>query len=153
MISSIKAKMEVNIQSINVYVKKPDIRTDNNDYTLVDKDFGVSSDRNHFLEDAITQLVGVSPKIIDDAFVNHARCLTITSDKEELSIRPDGGIAYGWRPFGRDYVGCRDTDFRHEWNMKMNLFNQQGSYSGILYTVSYKKHEKNPLKRINGKKD
>lgn len=140
MISSLKTSMGLNIQNINVHVIKPEIRISNSDYTDIDKDFGINSDRNHFLEDAIYELVGVSPRIIDDVFINHSRCLTIKSDTAELCIRPDGGIAYGWKPLGRNYMGCRDIDFRCNWNMEMSLYNQQGKYSGILYTVSFKKN-------------
>lgn len=48
-------------------------------------------------------------------------------------------ITNGWKPFGRDYVGCTDEDFRDDWEMEMKLYNQKKKNSGILYTVSYNK--------------
>ena len=140
-ISSIKNYLEVNIRSINVSVTKP---VNNNSYetrrTNIDNNFGTSIARNEFLKDSINELVSVIPAINDNGYIEHERCLTVKTHSEELCIRPDAGIANGWKPFGKEYLGCSDENFRDDWNLEMKLFNQKKTHSGILYTISYNKY-------------
>lgn len=140
-ISSIKNYLEVNIRSINVSVTKP---VNNNSYetrrTNIDNNFCTSIARNEFLKDSINELVSVIPTINDNGYIEHERCLTVKTHSEELCIRPDAGIANGWKPFGKEYLGCSDENFRDDWNLEMKLFNQKKTHSGILYTISYNKY-------------
>ncbi len=141
LIKSIKEYLGATVRAINIYVIKP---TNDSLYetrrTNIDSNFQTSSSRNTFLEDAVYELVGTRPTVVDNGYIDHERCFTVKTYSEELCIRPDAGIANGWKPFGRDYIGCSDEDFRDEWDMNMKLYNQKKNHSGILYTVSYNKY-------------
>ena len=139
LIAAIKEQIGVNIQNIHISVTRLYNRQFDSSRTDVDRDYENNLNRNNFLEESILSLVGLRPIIIDNGYIEHERCLTIESDYEELCIRPDAGIANGWKPFGRSYEGCSDDDFRNDWDMEMNLYNQKKNYKGILYTISYNK--------------
>lgn len=141
LIKSIKEYLAVTVRSINISVMKPTNDSLNETRrTNIDSNFQTSSSRNKFLEDAVYELVGTRPTVVDNGYIDHERCFTVKTYSEELCIRPDAGIANGWKPFGRDYIGCSDEDFRDEWDMNMKLYNQKKNHSGILYTVSYNKY-------------
>lgn len=141
LVSSIKKYLGVSVSNINISVIRP---ANDNWYESrrvdIDSNFPSSERRNKFLEDAIRDLVGLRPTITDSGYIDHERCFTVKTNSEELCIRPDAGITNGWKPFGRDYVGCTDEDFRDDWEMEMKLYNQKKKNSGILYTVSYNKY-------------
>lgn len=139
LIASIKEQIGVSIQNIHISVERLYNSQFNSSRTDVDRDYENNLSRNNFLEESILSLVGLRPTIIDNGYIEHERCLTLKSDCEELCIRPDAGIANGWKPFGRSYDGCSDDDFRNDWDMEMNLYNQKKNYKGILYTISYSK--------------
>ena len=88
------------------------------------------------MSDAISNIVGIQPTINNDGYIEHERCLTILSETSELCIRPDAGVANGWKPFGQENAACSDEDFRYNWTMDMKLYNQKKNI-GILYTISY----------------
>jgi len=67
----------------------------------------------------------------------HERSLAIKASEFELYIRPDAGIANGWKPFGRNNSGLKVKDFRENWRMPMSLYNQKKNGEGILYTISF----------------
>ena len=137
-IKSIKEEFEVNINKIDISVIKP--VTDNlyeSRLTNIDCNFQTSFKRNNFLDEAINGLLGIHPTVIDNGYIDHERCFTLKTASEELCIRPDAGIANGWKPFGKDYMGCTDNDFQTDWNLYIKLYNQKKNYSGILYTISY----------------
>ena len=141
LIKSIKEYLGVTVRSINIYVIKPTNDTlDDTKRTNIDSNFQTSSSRNKFLEDAVYELAGTRPTVVDNGYIEHERCFTAKTSSEELCLRPDAGIANGWKPFGKDYIGCTDKDFRDEWGMYMKLYNQKKNHKGILYTVSYNKY-------------
>ena len=137
-ISSLKQDFGINITSINISVTKP---TSNDsifrDSTKICENFRSSDSRNSFIEDAIEEVVGIKPIVNDNGFIHHERCLTVKTNSMELCIRPDAGIAYGWKPDGRDNIDCTDEDFRYNWDLEMELYNQRKRYDGILYTISF----------------
>lgn len=141
LITKLKQKYNLNIIAVNISVIKP---YNNNSFfsnTInIDNDFESSMARNQFLSDAISELTGICPNINDSGYIEHERCLTIKTNDEELCIRPDAGIANGWKPFGRENATCTDADFRYDWKMEMKLYNQKKKHSGILYTISYNKY-------------
>lgn len=108
--------------------------------TKICDNFAQKNKRNQFLKDAISEIVGVVPVINEDGYIRHERCITIKSESEELCIRPDAGIAYGWKPFGRENLDCEDEDFRYNWDLDMSLYNQGKRTDGILYTISFSKN-------------
>jgi len=89
------------------------------------------------LKDSITEIVGIEPMINESGYISHERCITIKSDSEELCIRPDAGIAHGWKPKNLNNLDCIDEDFRYDWELDMSLYNQGKRTNGILYTISY----------------
>ena len=140
LIKSIKEYLGVTVRSSHISVIKP---TNDSLYdarrTNIDSNFQTSSSRNKFLEDAIYELVGTRPSVVDNGYIDHERCFTVKTYSEELCLRPDAGIANGWKPFGRDYIGCTDEDFRDNWDMDIKLYNHKKNLSCILYTISYNK--------------
>jgi hypothetical protein len=142
LIKSLKKDFDVKISTIKILVVKPaNDNLDEKKCTYIDSNFQTSLSRNKFLEDAIYELVGIHSTIVDNGYIEHERCFTIKTLSEELCIRPDAGIANGWKPFGKDYADCTDEDFRYDWNMGMKLYNQKKNHSGILYTISYNKNK------------
>lgn len=141
LLSDIRNKLNVEISSINILVTKP-ISENNIENRRINicTDYKSNRDRNNFLSDAIYNIVGIKPDINDTGYIAHERCLTILSDTSELCIRPDAGVANGWKPFGFDNEACTDEDFEYDWHMNMKLFNQKKKSSGILYTISYNKN-------------
>lgn len=138
-ISRLKNEADLNLVSIKVIVANI-VSIDDSDVAVnAIKDFTNGKKRNLFLKDAIFELTGIKPEILDTGYVEHERCLTVKANDAEVCIRPDAGIARGWVPFGRrDNTECADRDFREDWNMDLKLFNKQQRGAGILYTVSYK---------------
>ncbi len=137
-ISRLHQVFDVNISMISVSVTKP---SGNEsffmDSTKICENFHSSDVRNKFIEDSIKEMVGVLPTVNDSGFIHHERCLTIKADSQELCIRPDAGIAYGWKPIGRENLECTDEDFRYNWDLEVDLYNQRKRHDGILYTISF----------------
>ena len=92
------------------------------------------------MKDAISELVGITPLINDNGYIEHERCMTVKSVDTELCIRPDAGIAHGWVPFGHEFSECTDEDLRYNWDLNIRLYNKKQNFSGILYTISFDKH-------------
>ena len=138
MISGLKNEAGLTIASVKVVVASVVSNGDPDAAVNAVRDFADGKRRNRFLKDAMSELVGMEPEIQDTGYVEHERCLTVKADDAELCIRPDAGIARGWVPFGRNYAGLADRDFRDDWNMDLKLFNKQQRGAGILYTVSYR---------------
>lgn len=137
-ISKIHSVFDIKISAISISVTRPP-GSDSifRSSTKICENFQSSEVRNSFIEDAIKKLVGIMPTVNDSGFIHHERCLTVKTNSMELCIRPDAGIAYGWKPNGREYLDCTDEDFRYNWNMEVNLYNQRKKYDGILYTISF----------------
>lgn len=143
LIAEIKNLYNLSITSINLYTVKianSNLSADNP--VNVCSNFECHASRNQFLKDALNEIVGVCPIINESGYIEHERCLTIRSNTGELSIRPDAGIANGWKPFGRENAACTDSYFRNDWKLDMNLYNQKKKHAGILYTISYKQIER-----------
>lgn len=105
--------------------------------TKICENYKSRDNRNTFLKDSITEIVGIEPMINESGYISHERCITIKSDSEELCIRPDAGIAHGWKPKNLNNLDCIDEDFRYDWELDMSLYNQGKRTNGILYTISY----------------
>ena len=141
MISKIKTELNINVASLNIYAKRPSTESSSNFALYLDENYRNTLDRNDFLQSCMRELVGFNPSITDSGYFEHERCLTIKSGDEELSIRPDGGIAYGWKPFRREASELTQEDFEYNWDLDIRLYNQKKDYSGILYTISFNKNE------------
>jgi hypothetical protein len=137
-IANVQQKLNVNIVSLSIYAKKltmmPMVIRD-----WVRKRIRKQCCQKQFLEDAIREMTGITPQIVDHGYIEHERCMSIKSADVELCIRPDAGIAHGWSLFGRSNSDCTDDDFRFDWDMDLPLYNKKQYYSGILYTISYNK--------------
>lgn len=141
LLADIKRMFNINISSIVLSVIKPNYKNVIIDRVInICNNYESSEDRNQFLSEAIYNLVGILPNINDSGYIKHERCLTLQTNTDELCIRPDAGIANGWKPFGSDNAACTDNDFKYDWAMEMELYNQKKNYKGILYTISYNKN-------------
>uniref|UniRef100_UPI004026D7A5 DEAD/DEAH box helicase n=1 Tax=Prevotella sp. TaxID=59823 RepID=UPI004026D7A5 len=138
-IADVQQKLQLNIVSLNIYVKKPNGDAYGNQRIGLEREYGDNVARNSFMEDAIREIAGITPEIVDYGYIEHERCMSIKTADEELCIRPDAGIAHGWNLFGRSNSDCTDDDFRYDWDMDVPLYNKKKNYSGILYTISYNK--------------
>ena len=137
LLEEMKQEFNITITSIKISTAKPNSHNDIVNNTInIYSNYETCESRNMFLSDAIYNIVGIQPTINSNGYIEHERCLTILSDTSELCIRPDAGVANGWKPFGRENAACSDEDFRHDWTMDMKLYNQKKNI-GILYTISY----------------
>ena len=139
-ITKLKQVFNLQISSIRVTVSfTPNENSFSSNSTKICESYKSRTSRNNFLKDSINEIVGITPTINEDGYISHERCITVKSDSDELCIRPDAGIAYGWKPNGRENLDCEDEDFRYNWDLDMNLYNQGKRTDGILYTISYSK--------------
>ncbi|MDE6479778.1 MAG: DEAD/DEAH box helicase [Muribaculaceae bacterium] len=139
LISSIQMEFQIRVKEVKIIVSK--IRQDSlleSETIIVDKDFNNNKSRNSFLENAFQNIGGINPEIYDEGYIEHERCLTILGEEEELCIRPDAGISNGWKPRGYANAAISNEDFEQNWVMDLDLYNQKGNHSGILYTICYK---------------
>ena len=137
LLEEIKQEFNIIITSLSISTAKPNSYNDIIDNTInICSNYKNCENRNRFLSDAISNIVGIQPTINNDGYIEHERCLTILSETSELCIRPDAGVANGWKPFGQENAACSDEDFRYNWTMDMKLYNQKKNI-GILYTISY----------------
>lgn len=148
-IDKLKKEFNLKISSITVTVAfPPNEDTFGNNPTKICETYRLKTSRNSFLTDSINEIVGISPTINEGGYISHERCITIKSDSDELCIRPDAGIAYGWKPNGHENLDCEDEDFRYNWDLDMNLYNQGKKTNGILYTISFSKNSIKDCKKL-----
>lgn len=139
-VKQIKEDYGFSIQTLRINVTRVNDRGDmSSSSTKIGESFRNNDKRNEFLVSALYELVGVTPEVSDSGYIQHERCLTIKTEDGELCIRPDAGISNGWKPFGSENAEATDYDFAYDWSIDMDLYNQKKNYSGILYTVSYKR--------------
>ena len=139
-VKQIKEDYGLSIQTLRINVTRVNDGGDmSSSSTKIGESFRNNDKRNEFLTSALYELVGVSPEVSDSGYIQHERCLTIKTEDGELCIRPDAGISNGWKPFGSENAEATDCVFAYDWSLDMDLYNQKKNYSGILYTVSYKR--------------
>ena len=138
MLKSLKDFLNVQITHIGLNLTKPygNYGVAAEDVNVCDN-FGCSADRNLFLAEVIESLTGITPTITDSGYIQHERSLAIRSLENELFIRPDAGIANGWKPFGRNNADLRVKSVCDDLEINLPLYNQKKNGEGILYTVSF----------------
>ena len=108
------------------------------DYISITNDFNLKRDRDEFLNSMLEDRFDCPIILNSNSFAQHARFLTIESDDYILSIRPDAGVGYGWgilhptRP-------PKISEMYDNPRMVLPLYNKTGVFSGILYTIVFKK--------------
>jgi superfamily II DNA or RNA helicase len=139
-VSALSTKLNLTIRTFNIQIAAPkdeDYYTDNP--LSVDDNFYNKRMQKDFLNECIYAITGVHPNIEIKEWrdLEHARCMTVKTNSQELSIRPDGGVGYGWKKhiFER---ALTNEDFEDDWDLDMKMYNQSKS-PGILYTISFKK--------------
>lgn len=107
------------------------------DYTRINEDFNQKRDRDEFLKTLLEYKFDCPIEILSNVFAQHARSITVESEDCILSIRPDAGVAYGW---GIMHPSPTPTviDMYNDLGKVLPLYNKQGNYAGILYTVVFK---------------
>ena len=141
LISKLQSEFRININSVNLKVIPPrqNYSSYHQDIVELTQDFQRSQDRNEFLSNSIEELVGITPIISEDGYLPHERCLTIESSDGTLCIRPDAGIAHGWKVFGSENSHMTTEDIYEDPTKDIKLYNQQSRGNGILYTISFVK--------------
>lgn len=140
-IKKISIELSLKIQSIRIMSEKVYTDRHNNTMNLITEDFMSTDERNVFLSEALSTIVGITPNIVNDIYVEHERYILIEAAESELCIRPDGGVAHGWVPFGYNNGRLSIDDFSDEVDKVIKLYNQKARNpkEGILYTISFKK--------------
>jgi hypothetical protein len=107
------------------------------DIKLTD-DFPSYKECDKFLRMCLMKICDINCEIIHER-LPHYRSLTISGKSFELSIRPDGGVAYGWALDNRTNPDLTLTNVKEELDQNINLFNRASMSGGILYTFAYKR--------------
>lgn len=139
LLKSLVDRHSIQIESLRLSMCRPNSSYTNNIGMELTDNFCDEESRNDFMTKCFETLIGVSPSFVETGsgfrVIQHDRCLSIISDNAQLSIRPDGGIAYGWgvkRPCSSRFDGLEN-----DLNKDIPLFNRV-SNQGILYTIVYK---------------
>lgn len=115
-----------------------DSNTRSNDDIKITDDFHSYKECDNFLRMCLLKMCGINCEIIHER-LPHYRSLTISGKNLELSIRPDGGVAYGWAVDNRTAPDLSLSDIRDNPGIDIDLFNKASKNGGILYTIAYKK--------------
>lgn len=107
------------------------------DIKLTD-DFPSYKECDKFLRMCLMKICDINCEIIHER-LPHYRSLTISGKSFELSIRPDGGVAYGWALDNRTNPDLTLINVKEELDQNINLFNRASMSGGILYTFAYKR--------------
>ncbi len=106
-------------------------------YNDFESDFAQDAARSDFLKKCFVELVGIEPEI--EMFNNqHPRYLRLQGKRHICEIRPDAGIAWGWR-LSRKCEGLKLEDFEKNVKRDIELYNSRYR-DGILYTVGWRKN-------------
>ena len=135
-IKSLKVFCSLVVNNLTIFVEPISVNSYTANDVKMNENFNNNDARNRFLKESISNICNLSATISDDGYIVHERCFTIKSDDVELCIRPDAGIANGWKPFGWENAECTDNDFRYNWGLEMKLYNTKKNHEGILYTIS-----------------
>lgn len=140
LIAQIKKTFGIQLESLEFLTTTNSNEFNRNQYAVdedVTEDFGTYQHRDEFLKQVTSEICGLSCKI-SHSYVPHQRCLSLVSDNWELSIRPDGGIAYGWTLNNRVNPELGQDDIINDLDMDVSLYNREKTASGILYTVAFR---------------
>ncbi len=107
------------------------------EYTRVNEDFNLKRDRDEFLKTMLESRFDCPIDVQSNIFVQHARSITVESDDFVLSIRPDAGVGYGWSVLNT-IPTPKLNEMYDDLEKVLPLYNKQGNYAGILYTVVFK---------------
>ena len=140
-IEALRDILNINIKALTIHVGE-DLSAQffGNDTINIDEYFPSKTMHKEFIKNCIHEIVGVHTNVdfLTHGQLSHARCLSIKTNSEELSVRPDGGVAHGWKPYGFNCPIRTNEDFEDDWNADMRLYNYCKNNSGILYTISLK---------------
>lgn len=145
LIQQLKRKLSIKPNSMTIMLPTGIISSDYmhsyhdntiDDIKLID-DFSSYHECDRFLRKCLTEIAGVSCDIKHERLA-HFRSLTISADAYELSIRPDGGVAYGWSVDNRTCPDMTFNDVGNEPDQVIDLYNKTSRSGGILYTIAYK---------------
>ncbi|OXL44819.1 hypothetical protein CFT61_03880 [Segatella copri] len=109
---------------------------DDDTFTL-EKNFKKRNDCDQFLQKCMSEIAN-TPVEIKYELLPHYRSLTIQSEKYDVSIRPDGGIAYGWDLDRSINPGITYSEIKNNLGQSLALHNKVIRSGGILYTIAAK---------------
>lgn len=145
LINQLKKTFNLSIDKLTIMRPKKDADTfspkfydcENDDTFTLDKDFRNTSDCDHFVQKCLKEIANVYAEVKHD-MLPHYRSLTIKSKYYELSIRPDGGIAYGWILNKNINPHITYKEINKELSQSLSLHNKAIRSGGILYTIAIK---------------
>lgn len=145
LINQLKKTFNLSIDKLTIMRPKKDADTfsqkfydcENDDTFTLEKDFRNTSDCDHFVQKCLKEIANVYAEVKHD-MLPHYRSLTIKSKNYELSIRPDGGIAYGWILNKNIYPHITYKEINKELSQSLSLHNKAIRSGGILYTIAFK---------------
>lgn len=108
---------------------------------LLTDDFPTYKECDRFLTKCLIEIAGINIDIIHER-IPHYRSLSISGNSFELSIRPDGGVAYGWALDNRVNPYLTLDDIENDLSQDIELHNKVIKTGGILYTIAFKKKTK-----------
>lgn len=145
LINQLKSAYNLSIDKLTImrpkkYINAPVLVNYNsfNDETFIlEKDFRKTSDCDNFIQKCIHEIANINAEIKNDV-LPHYRSLTIKSNKCEVSIRPDGGIAYGWTLDKGINPDITYKEIYQDVCQPLALHNKVIRNGGILYTIALK---------------
>lgn len=130
LLAQLKKKFNFNIQAVRLHLGfyRDEARPDAKE---IQRYFRDTLEQNTFIYDCFA-LIGIRPNISRDRVGQHERDIIISDGVTELSILPNGGVAWGWTL----------DDSNTEYNVKADLLNNDSNpllynYAdkGITYTI------------------
>ena len=109
---------------------------DDDTFTL-EKNFKKRNDFDKFLQKCMNEIAN-TPVELKYELLPHYRSLTIQSEKYDVSILPDGGIAYGWDLERSINPGITYSEIKNNLGQNLALHNKVIRSGGILYTIAAK---------------
>ncbi len=138
-IRRMKFQFHLNYRSIRIFFSKKDFHVVHDDETLkIWQQFSYQENRTKFLTLCLNTLVGQPFELIDRNN-KHTRSLRVSNGDYELSIHPEGGIAYGWELIGKE-SDLTIEDLPHDLEINIPCFNRLShskDRKGIPYMVEF----------------
>lgn len=107
------------------------------EYTCITDEFNLKRDRDEFLKTMLEERFDCPITVNSNSFAQHARFLTVETESFILSIRPDAGVGHGWSIL-HPTPTPKLSEMYENLTKELPLYNKQGNYSGILYTIVFK---------------
>lgn len=131
LIDQLRTRFQLGISSLTLHLGNLVEQSGGNVDAIV-KYFDDSDAQADFIHDCFN-LIGIQPIIDRRRITQHERDILVSDGNRELSILPNGGISWGWRPDYASTVDFNSLDDLLDPEKKVILYNN--TQDGIVYTV------------------